>query len=367
MDSKEAIILVPGIRPAQQDEQLDVLIGGLRKSAESVRVSETSVASIDGMKGKRVTCTVRATGETKTIDFYECYLSDLVPRLSERRALPKLWEGTQILFFWAFSGLWKSLRAEPYLVLSAIVSSGVFLLWYFSVLALGLTALGEMKLEENSGLLLQAVKLASFLGAALGNWGLWLGLTTLLGLVRADRLADIGYFTRSYLGSDLFRGTIRSRVRDPLDRLTTSEQYSRVTVLAHSFGALVATDALAQFKYRAGPALGVITLGAPTVVLRNMAEWVPRELLTCARNSQIQFWLDFSSKSDWMGSQMDFGEKPTFPFVSARLRGMGGFLDQFTGGAHRAYFSRQEVVECLIADDPLAALVAQPPALAAPL
>src|SRR5688572_28100805 len=97
---RDAIILVPGARIAQQGAQLEVLIDGLRNAAESVRCEEASPSLIAGMKGKSVQCTFVATGETKQVDFFECYMSDLVPNLSQQSALVKLREGTKVLSCW---------------------------------------------------------------------------------------------------------------------------------------------------------------------------------------------------------------------------------------------------------------------------
>jgi len=348
---RDAIVLVPGARIAQQGEHLEVLLEGLRNTAESVRLGEASPALIAGLKGKRLPCTVVATGETRQIDFFECYLSDLVPNLSQQSPRVKLWEGTKVLSFWFTSGMWKALRRHPYLVLSAIVSSVGFLLWYFSVLALGLTALGELKPPEGGGVVPHVLSLAALWGKRLGNWMVWLGLATVLGLSRADRLADIGHFLRRYLTCDELRGKFRNRLREPLYQIVDSGEYRQVIVLAHSFGTLVAADVLADFKPRGGPKLGVITLGSPIAVLLGMAAWLPEELKRCSENATLQFWVDFSSGSDWMGAPVAFEREPVFSFIPIALRDMGGFVDQFTGGAHRAYFHRREVTECLVAPE----------------
>jgi hypothetical protein len=345
---RDAIVLVPGARIAKQGEHLEVLIKGLRNTAESVRFGEASPALLAGLKGVRLACTVIATGETRQVDLFECYMSDLVPNLSQQSPRIKLWEGTKVLLFWFTSGMWRALRQHPYLVLSAIVSSIGFLLWYFSVLALGLTALGELKPPEGSGLLPQAVALAAASGKRLGSWVVWLGLTTLLGLSRADRLADIGHFLRRYLTCDELRSDFRNRLREPLYQIVDSGEYRQVTVLAHSFGSLVAADVLAEFKPKAGPSVGVITLGSPIAVLLGMAAWLPKELKRCSENATLRFWVDFSSRSDWMGAPVSFEREPVFSFVPIALLDMGGFVDQFTGGAHRAYFHRSEVTECLV-------------------
>src|SRR5690606_11823942 len=96
---RDAIVLVPGARIAQQGAHLDVLINGLRNSAESVRCGDVSPALIAGLKGKRLPCTFVKTGETKQVDFFECYMSDLVPNLSQQSVLIKLRDGTKVLLF----------------------------------------------------------------------------------------------------------------------------------------------------------------------------------------------------------------------------------------------------------------------------
>lgn len=348
-DKRDAIVLVPGARIAQQGEHLGVLLEGFRKAAESVICGAESEALIEGLKGRRLPFTFVATGETRQVDFFECYLSDLVPSLSQQSPLVKLREGTKVLLFWFTSGMWRGVRQHTYLVLSAIVSAIVFLLWYFSVLALGLTALGEFKPPEGSPLFAHAVSLAADWGKRLGSWVMWLGLATVLGMARADRLADISHFLRRYLTSDELREEFQYRLREPLYQIVRSGEYARVTLLAHSFGSLVAADVLAGFKHTGGPKVGVITLGSPAAVLLHMTTWLPDELKRCSENDDIEFWIDFSSCSDWMGAPVRFEGALAFPFAPIELRGMGGLAAQFTGGAHRAYFHRREVMECLVA------------------
>ena len=74
---RDAIVLVPGARIARQGEHLEVLINGLRSTAESVLCGEASPAVIAGLKGKRLPCTFVATGETTQVDLFERHILDL--------------------------------------------------------------------------------------------------------------------------------------------------------------------------------------------------------------------------------------------------------------------------------------------------
>jgi hypothetical protein len=344
---REAVLLVPGIRPSQQGEHLDTFVSGLQGSVEIARCSNPSPAAIEGLKGKCMTCRFLAGGEEKQVDIYECFLSDLVPDLANAAPLLKLRDGTRLIFFWLFSGIWRAFRRNKYFALTALASSLMLLVWYLAVLAVGLTAIGNLPIDPENRLLAQAAAAVGRIGASLGQWSVWIGIGTLLSFLRVGRIANISHFLRLYLESEDVRNAIRLRVRDPLYQIIEKGEYSCVTVLAHSFGVLVTTDVMADFVQTGAAKVHVISLGGPVAVLLKVGSWVQRELDKCQKNSAITSWVDFSSDSDWMGDRMPFSQ-PVFDFRHETLDDMGGWIKRFTGGTHHVYFNRQEVTECVI-------------------
>lgn len=346
MSRREAILLVPGIRQAKQGEHLDVLVDGLRAAVEGFECAAPSAAAIEGLLGKRVACKALTTDDAVDVDVFECFVSDLVPTLTSQTALVRLREGTSLLGFWFFSGIWRGLGSRKYLVTTALLSSAVLMLWYFSVVVLGMKALGAIEVKEQ-GWMRDAVAIAAAIGDHLGSWMVWLGIGTLIGMFRGDRLADIGHCLRGYLRDDELRGAFRARLREPLLALKNTKQYERVTIVAHSFGSLIALDVLADFQVKDGPKLRVVTLGSPAAILRFVGRHVADELRRAAGNKQIAQWVDFSSPSDWMGAPLPL-TSPGYPFDQKILDDMGGWMARFTGSTHRAYFHRREVMELLL-------------------
>ena len=344
---REAVLLVPGIRPARQGEHLDTFVSGLLGSVEIARCSTPSAGAIEGLKGKCVTCRFLASGEEKQVDIYECFVADLVPDLANSAPLLKLRDGTRLIFFWIFSGIWRAFRRNKYFALTLLASSVMLFLWYSAVLTVGLTAIGNLPIDPENHLLSQAAAAIGSLGKSLGHWSVWIGIGALLSFLRVGRIANISHFLRLYLESEEVRNAIRMRMREPLYQIIEKGEYSRVTVLAHSLGVLVATDVMADFVLTGSAKVRVISLGSPVSVLLKIGFWVQQELNKCQRNAAIASWVDFSSDSDWMGDRMPFSQ-PVFDFKHETLGDMGGWIKRFTGGTHRAYFNRQEVTECVI-------------------
>ena len=274
MPTREAILLIPGIRPAKQGEHLDVFVDGMRGAVESAVCSSPSAAEIEGLKGKRIACRFLRDNSEKEIDVYECFVSDLVPDLANAAPLPKLRDGTRLIFFWLFSGIWRALRNNKYLALTALASSIMLLLWYGAVLAVGLAAIGNLPVDDQSGLLSQGMKAIASFGDRLGKWSVWIGIGTILSFLRVGRVANISHFLRLYLEDEEIRNAMRSRIREPLYQLVTKGEYARVTVFAHSFGVLAATDVMADFVHEGDPKVRVISLGGPVAVVLKVGTWV---------------------------------------------------------------------------------------------
>jgi hypothetical protein len=355
--TREAVLVIPGIRPAKQGEHLQVFLDGMRGAVEIADLSGPADAEIDGLKGKRVQCRFLQSGDEKEIDIYECFFADLVPDLATAQPLIRLRDGTRLIFFWFFSGIWKGFRRNSYLASSGLVSSVMLLLWYFAVLAVGLSAIGSLPVDPENRLLAEAATAVGRLGAVFGEWSVWIGVGTILSFLRIGRIANISHFLRLYLATEDVRNTIRLRVREPLLQILKRSEYSRLTVVAHSFGVLVAIDVMADFVQKSGPKVSVVSIAGPAGVLMYVSTWLKQELDRCQNNPAIASWADFSSHSDWMGGSVPF-EQPVFPFHAVGVPDLGGWTKRFTGGTHQAYFNRREVMESVIAPPPRPTLVA---------
>lgn len=339
---------MPAARPLQKKEHLAILVEGLCRSAEAYCCEPTDGAVVPGLEGQRLRVKHLASGETKEVDVFECYYSDLMPDLSGANAMVRLWEGTKLLSFWLFSRVWWATRGNFHLVVTAVVSSVILVAWYSSVFVLGCKAIGEIRAAESGALVQGLVDLAKAIGEFVGPWVIWLGVGSFTALVRGEFLANISNLLRRYLQSAEVQASYRERLRGPLLRIVGSGQYSRVTVLAHSFGTIVALDVMGGWHVSGAPKLHVITIGSPLRVLRRVGKWLDPELKRCAANKGIACWHDFSSDTDWMGSEFPMPEPRVFPFSCSHIENLGGFWARFSGATHREYFYRHEVLDFVL-------------------
>lgn len=270
-----------------------------------------------------------------------------MPRLSTAKALTKLVSGTKLILFWLLSGVWTRLFTNTYMTIPSLVTAGMLLLWYFGVLVVGFTAVGELPLGGESEPLARAAAYIGGFGQAIGNWSVWVVVGAVLSFLRIARLVDLSHFVRLYLDESPIRNAVRQRVLDPLYRVMESGQYERVTVLGHSFGVMIATDVLADFTRKGTTEVRFVTLGGPLPLLLSVKSWVGREIQKCKRNLSLSSWTDFYSPTDWMCSQSPV-ENASYPTSARHLPDLGGWMKRASGETHQAYFSNQEVMEYLL-------------------
>lgn len=364
MERKAAIVLIPGMMKAEKDRQRDRLVSGLVEVSERVRVSEQGAVAVEGAEGVRLRVT-HPDGQKTTLDVYEAYWGDLINRLSQEELNVRIRRGTTLLFYWAFSRIWRGMRGRKYLTFSIVAAAFILLAWYYGTVALLLTALGEdpsvlaaARPEEAeaartaNGWLQKISVLAGRLGAAMGGWSVWLVVTVLMGFIPVNAVVDVADFARRYLKNEAVGGGptgtqdhLRMRARILVARVCEAGSYERVTVVAHSFGCAIAVDVVAD--YAAPCALRLVTLGSPLDIFSRRAGWVGEEIERCASAEHLETWTEFYSDGDWFCAATPF--RPAPPRLQRfEVHQQASPLDKLAGKTHERYFGRKEVVDALL-------------------
>jgi len=379
--AKEALVLIPGLEPAQKYGYRERLVQGLAKVTEISRVQIEGECSVPGEKGIRLQ--VRADNTSiheKTLDVYEAYWVDLVGRQDVEKPVKKMIAGFSLLTYWFFSRIWRVVWSSKYMTLGILLSSLLLLAWYYGVLALAFTAIGSdpeltNKLAEISkdpnvaNRLLEAgiaaVKsmdkdmvttvrgIMGHVGEAMGGWYVWAIVSMLMGFLPVNKLVGIATFTMRYLRNDRMpdgigqRDKIRNRVLETLMPVLNEAKYKRVTVIGHSFGTVIGTDIMADFKPPPNLPVRYVTMGSPLLFLSRRSKWLEQELKKCLVNDSLESWIDYYADEDWMCAKVP-GHGETKNQKSNKFVREATFKEKILGETHEAYYSSQEVMEALV-------------------
>ena len=349
---KCALILIPGLDPAQQDHYRDVLVRNLVTVEEAVRVLERGDA---GVPGERVVSlhvdglhVEEGSEQATTLHVYEAWWGDLVERPEQHTPARAILEGFQLLAYWLHPSLRPAFTQSRFLALSLVLSSLLLLLWYVGILTAGLAAIGA---DGSLGALSEH---ARAFADTVGGHAIWVALAGVLALLPVNALVAIAGFTRRYLTNMSradetgIRDAIRARVQRVL-RQTDAQGYDRTVIVAHSFGTVIAADLIAELSPHEGRQLQVITLGSPARVLAYRSRWMSKTLERAIASPVVTAWHDYYSEQDWMCSAMLEADRPNPLRQSHRLEREAPLADRLTGVTHKAYFRDREVLGGILA------------------
>jgi len=290
-------------------------------------------------------------GETRVVDVYEAYWNDLVPSLAAQSSLRlKVVRGLSLVGYWVFSRVWMGgLMRRKYLTFGVVTSAAAMIAWYLGVVGLFLEAL-----VEEPPVFLQAVPGVVPVLDALSGWQLWAGATLFMALLPVPRLVDMIDFSKRYLTNEVtgargvgLRVQLRHRVRQQILDAVEREEYSRLTLVGHSFGSVVAVDLLADLELPANLPLRLVTLGSPLRIFGQKAPWLYEEVDKCARRPGLESWKDVTIDSDWFATGIPLPDLAACS--SRRVPAEGTFVDHLQARTHARYFDNQAAVEAIVA------------------
>ncbi|HEY9645492.1 MAG TPA: hypothetical protein V6C88_03930 [Chroococcidiopsis sp.] len=353
---REAIVFIPGTFGLVQERNYclnAIVLQGLLNNTTQFEIRELGDCDIVGAKGRQIEVKFHS-GETKMIDLYETYWLDLVTRLSAANLKDKVVRGFDLLFYWTFSKTWQAFREAPMMLGGVLIALVLVALWYYGTLVLALTAIAHD--QSIFGAAIPAIWANRFgqWGEAMGGWSIWVAVSLLLTFLPLDLVIDQTDFTKRYLQNEIdpvtgetLRVKIRKRLIETLDSVLDHGEYERVTILAHSFGTLFATELLAT-AYPFPKPFRYITVAGPLKLLSLRSSWVNGIIQKALRNPAVESWTDYYSDRDLFCTKVPVsGDVPPIFKGRCMLQDIP-LRDCITGKSHIAYFAQEEVIDALM-------------------
>ena len=353
---KETVIFIGGFDAQYQNYYLDTfLVPGLLSQLKGIDIKlAPEDVKIPGQTGKRFFCQLEK--KKKTIDIYEVYWDDLVDRLSTKNIRQQFSRGLGMIFFW-LSHCWKIMNISPIFFFQTSTALLLMLLWYFGIVVLVLSALGNQQDTTSVPAFLEDLLEPVISWADGAGLQIWLTISTLLALSphSINRVTDFTDFIANYFRDESTRGRppvralLRNRIKQAVDNVNSEGAYDQITILAHSMGGLIATDFLADYRSQKGCPVLFITLGSPLEISCSMTRWVKLEIKKCLENPHIERWDDFHSSQDWLCSKVPVPNgQYQGKLVSQRVSFKVSLLKQMSGDSHLEYFFDPKVLRHLV-------------------
>ncbi|XDA97676.1 alpha/beta hydrolase [Sulfitobacter sp. LCG007] len=315
---KRAVILVPSLERLERFGARERLIRAMESYGSGFRVDRVDIENATEKDSAAVIAWDRETGEAVEMHVYEAFWGDLVPDWSKESPWARFRRGLGLIVYWAAGGvaraLWR-LEVPARTVLAMFVASMLLLLWYLTVIAVLVQALGTADSTMPAPIedLLARFGWTESIVAwtdRLRNLPLLVFLVMLFGLGRLENIANISSFIKDYLRDQQLsrtdiglRAKTRARLVGLLDHVTANDQdYDEVHVVGHSLGGAIAVDALAGYG-RPLPRTALHTWGAGLGLLVQQDAWVERRIgALYACPSRLADWRDVVFPSDVMAS-----------------------------------------------------------------
>jgi hypothetical protein len=227
----------------------------------------------------------------------------------------------------------------------------ILLAWYYGVVALALAAMGG-----DSGLFGTSpdswwAKGLLELADKMQGWKVWAGTTALMALLPVSAVVNISYSTKRYLQNrEHFQQRATARLKREIIAAARKSGSGRRTLLAHSFGVVVAAEALATVQPEYAKGLRFMSMGGPLELIQACSESVEEEVKVLTQwlaDGVLRQWTDFYSHTDWFCTAAPVAADAQ-GFVSRELTSTAGLTERANGASHCLYFSDYAVLEELL-------------------
>lgn len=369
-ETKELLLFVPGMGARPQSHYAGLLATNLQTYCADHGIAWESGGDTeeDGKECVRLRLGF-PDGEHKTIDVRTVFWSDLLPSLDKASVASKIGNGLLLLKYWVFSApIWRVINSNKYLILQSVMTILFMVVWYYGVLALGIMALGSSTDLQQASVPEWCRQGVAWLGLPLFPEKATVGgvLTTLgssmygfvaivIGFVGTKTIdvavvADTLYASKSYLQNingvrhgicaRLGKWLLAAQAEDP--------PYDRITVFAHSFGAVLAVEVLAELAESPRTAVRYVTAGSPLLLVAARSPRV-REAVSAVQSARrITAWEDFYAHDDWLCTAIPL--VPDAARVQTReISSTASVYDILSGKSHDLYFTDALVLQTLVA------------------
>ena len=343
---RELMVLVPGAARMARGSQRERLIKGMIATSER---SEVTQVQADDVPAAAVRLKVTGGPVSHEVDVVEAYWNDLAPTLEKASMPARVVRGTSLIAYWAFSGVWKGFLNRKYLTLGMMAAGIALLTWYYGTVAMFLQALAGDQTANPTIKRLVEPFLPLF--NTIGTWKVWVVASAFMAVIPVAVLVEMLDLTKRYMTNERaepegppVRVQIRARVKEQIAAALKAGAYQRLTIVGHSFGAIVALDVLADLPV--STPVRFVTIGSPIELVKRRAPWIGDEVTKCLARPDVITWIDICSEGDWFASGSDLPEGTKTR--SMRVPIEGTFVDLVYGRTHSRYFDRDEVVGTLV-------------------
>jgi hypothetical protein len=350
----ELILFVPGLSGAEAEIYLDKFVTGFVEHAKGSAINVEQTESGNEGQNRNSIQIKAASGIYNTIDIEVVPWADLASKLSAETPAKKIIRGLSLLGFWVLNpNVWSVVSASKYMLISTVFAVLMTMMWYLGVLSIfvsTLAATSEPVATEHHEVVLSLFNWLMFGLIQLADWLNSASLFVLSGiavtLLPVTAIVDIAYASQNYLlNRNSFFNKARLRLTTALNRATCNSKYQSITIVAYSFGTVVAVEAL-QF-YQGNKAVRLITLGSPLLLLCAISPRVKAAVSALTDKTQLVQWLDFYSDQDWLCSRSPLAESDKFS--SFELTATVAFDEKLNGLSHELYFSESAVMDKVVA------------------
>ncbi len=361
---KRAIVLIPGMKHEERNFRRQVLTDNLAAVVQHRRLTPGPEVEIDGEVGQSMIAAVLRGGAPGTsqgpdrIDVFEAHWADMNPAAQQAGPWKKIFGGFALLLYWLLNPkAWRAFHISPMISVGLGFGALLLVLWYISLLLIVAQALSQAGLPET----LKDIEIAKqlfegfiALAARIGDWKLWLVTAALLSFIRVDEVVAIARFTKDYFENRVIEGDedkrrvglkdrLRERAIATLERVLAAD-YDEVIVAAHSFGTVIAVDALREWPHDDDfKRLKLITLGSPLAVLRFRSPWLSDELNGLLSEQRLTRWSDYHAKTDWLCAAVP-GQARYFSGHSHALAFEAPLRQRLFGQTHLMYYRDQRIL-----------------------
>lgn len=349
---REAIIFIHGFYLGRDRNYFfDSLSTGFTEVLETPRVEEAGEEKIAGYTGKKFKVYIDIDNN-KEVDVYDGYWNDLNSKqLSSSSLKDKVLRGIHMLLYWFFTKDLMALRGSPPLLVGLGIALLLWVFWFYGIIALAFVALGQEPKLFGFPVSEDWSKQISTFGKQMNNWSAWLIVSGLFSFIPINIIADIADFSTRYLEESSEGKTLKAKIRkrssETLNAVLESNLYSKVTVFAHSFGAVIATDTLAEYQQNCR--VRYIIAGGSLKLFSSKSKQIEEEIKRCFNNKRIEKWIDFYSDQDWLCTKTPVPEGCDSTRIYYRKINIPfSLLKQLSGKSHDHYFMNEEVLRTVL-------------------
>jgi len=134
--------------------------------------------------------------------------------------------------------------------------------------------------------------------------------------------------------------------RESVGGIMGQQQYDKVIIIGHSFGAAIVIDAIGAPHNEWLPKCELVTLGAFLEFLQSVYPDVKGRTDACLARPQVTAWADYYATDDAFSSHKPLTNSVP-KYAGIKTNNGAGIVDRVTGKSHAYYFANAQVLQTL--------------------